>query len=156
MSEELVGWTSAPNVRGTIDIIWSCVFVVFLSTWTTLHVNVPPVKKSPLWRLQSKALLMVVGLIAPELVATCAFTELRTALTVRSHMKDLGYEDWSLAQSFFVAMGGYMLRFDGDYKPISAENFIKWQRSGIIRVDRSTDTSKGLYLPGSVVELPWI
>jgi hypothetical protein len=114
-----VGWTSAPNVRGTIDIIWSCIFIVFLSTWTTLHVNVPPVKKSPLWRLQSKALLMGVGLIAPELVATCAFTELRTSLTVRSHMRDLGYEDWSLAQSFFVAMGGYMLRFNGDYKPIS-------------------------------------
>ncbi|OBT43352.1 hypothetical protein VE00_05751 [Pseudogymnoascus sp. WSF 3629] len=156
MSEELVGWTSAPNVRGTIDIIWSCIFVVFLSTWTTLHVNVPPVKKSPLWRLQSKALLMGVGLIAPELVATCAFTELRTSLTVRSHMRDLAYEDWSLAQSFFVAMGGYMLRFNEDYKPISAENFIKWQRSGIIRVDRFTDQSKGLHLPGSVVELPWI
>lgn len=49
-----------------------------------------------------------------------------------------------------------MLCFNGDYKPISAENFIKWQRRGIIRVDRSTDTSKPLHLPVSVVELPWI
>ena len=136
MDEPLVGWTSSPNVRGTIDIIWSCIFVVFLSTWTTLHNNVPPVKKGSLWRLRNKALLMCVGLLAPEYVATIAFTELRTALTVQSHMKDLHYEEWTLAQSFFVAMGGYMLQVNGDHKPISAENFIKWQRSGTIRVLR--------------------
>ncbi|KAF2112619.1 hypothetical protein BDV96DRAFT_648871 [Lophiotrema nucula] len=143
MSKQLVGWTSSPNARGTIDIIWSCVFVVFLSTWTTLHNNVPPVKQGPLWRLRNKALLMGVGLVAPEYLATIAFTELRTALTVQSHMKDLGYKEWTLAHSFFVAMGGYMLHVSGDYKPVSAENFIKWQRSGTIRVLRSTETTSG-------------
>ncbi|KAL9610907.1 MAG: hypothetical protein Q9167_004417 [Letrouitia subvulpina] len=181
MSKKLVGWTSSPNVRGTIDIIWSCIFVVFLSTWTTLHNNVPPVKKGPLWRLRNKALLMGVGLIALEYLATIAFTELRTALTVRSHMKDLGYKEWTLAQSFFVAMSGYMVHFNGDHKPISAENFIKWQRSGTIRVLRSTDTVlrepkshsmdstsieltsapklvKALHIGshGSAVQLPWV
>ncbi|KFX92859.1 hypothetical protein V497_08823 [Pseudogymnoascus sp. VKM F-4516 (FW-969)] len=158
MSDTLVGWTSSPNSRGTLDIIWSCVFVVFLSTWTTLHINVPPVKKSPLWRLKSKALLMCVGLLAPELVATIAFTELRTALTVQSHMKELGYKDWSLAQSFFVAMGGYMLRFNGDHIPISGENFIKWQRSGAIRVLGSTETMEAIRIgsQSTVVELPWV
>ncbi len=181
MGEKLVDWTSSPNARGTIDIIWSCLFVVFLSTWTTLHNNVPPVKKGRLWRLRNQALLMGVGLIAPEYVATIAFTELRTALTVQSHMKGLGYKEWTLAQSFFVAMGGYMLNFNGDHKPISAENFIKWQRSGTIRVLRSTETVlseprshsvdsasteltsvpklvKALRLGshGSAVELPWV
>ena len=176
-----MGWTSSPNTRGTIDIIWSCIFVVFLSTWTTLHHNVPPVKKGPVWRLRNKILLMGVGLLAPEYVATIAFTELRTALTVQSHMRNLGYKQWTLAQSFFVAMGGYMLHFNGEQKPISAENFIKWQRSGTIRVLGSTETSlsepklhsvddasvemtpvpkliKTLHLAksGSPVELPWV
>ncbi|KAL8821928.1 MAG: hypothetical protein Q9191_007209 [Dirinaria sp. TL-2023a] len=140
MSENLVGWTSGSNQRGTIDIVWSCVFVVFLSTWTTLHSNVPPVKQGPLWRLRNKILLMGVGLVAPEYVATIAFTELRTALTVRSHMKDLGYKEWALTQSFFVAMGGYMADVNGTYKPISAEQFINWQRSGSIRVMRATES----------------
>lgn len=124
---------------------------------------------------------MGVGLIAPEYLATIAFTELRTALTVQSHMKDLGYDEWTLAQSFFVAMGGYMIHFNGDHKPISAENFIKWQRTGIIRVLRSVETlsSKGksfsvdststelmpaprfvkalrLGSHGPAVELPWV
>ena len=181
MSEKLVGWTSSPNTRGTIDVIWSCIFVVFLSTWTTLHNNVPPVKKGPIWRLRNKALLMVVGLLAPEYVACIAFTELRTALTVQSHMKDIGYDEWTLAQSFFAAMGGYMLHYNGDDRPISAENFIKWQRSGAIRVLRSTETAlskpksnsvdsasmeltsiprlvKSLHISshGAAVELPWV
>jgi len=124
---------------------------------------------------------MAVGLLAPEYVATIAFTELRTALTVQSHMKKLGFKEWTLAQSFFVAMGGYMLRLNGDYKPISAENFIKWQRSGTIRLLRSPVTipteptshsvdiisveltsgsklvkSHRLSSHGSAVELPWV
>lgn len=143
MNEQLVGWTSNSNARGTIDIIWSCLFVVFLSTWTTMHTNVPPVKTGLLWRLRHKALLMGVGLIVPEYMATVAFTELRTALTVQSHMKNLGYQQWTLVQSFYVVMGGYMLRFNGNHKPISAENFIKWQRTGIIRVLRSTTAASG-------------
>ena len=140
MSAQFVAWEPGPNARGTIDIIWSCLFVVFLSTWTALHNNVPPVKEGRLWRLWNKSLLMCVGLLAPEYVATIAFTELRTALTVQSHMKDLGYKEWTLTQSFFVAMGGYMLHFNGDYKPISAENFIHGQRNGTIRVLRFTET----------------
>jgi len=84
---------------------------------------------------------LVVGLIAQEYVATIAFIELRAALAVQSDMQDLAYQGWTLAQSFSVAMGGYMLHFDGDYKPISAENFIEWQRSGTIRILRSTETA---------------
>lgn len=96
-------------------------------------------------------------------------------------MQSLGYEHWTLAHSFFVAMGGYMFCINGDYKPISAENFVKWQRSGTIIVLRSSDTitdrsksqlagSAGMELTsipklakarpldsnGSAMELPWI
>ena len=143
MSKKFVGWTSSPNLRGTKDIIWSCIFVVFLSTWATLHINVPPVKKSFWWRFRNKSLLMAVGLLAPEYIATIAFTELRTALVVRSHIQSLGYEEWTLAHSFFVAMGGYMICIKDEYKPISAENFVKWQRSGTIILLRPSDKIMG-------------
>src|SRR5271156_317817 len=143
MREKLVGWTSSPNLRGTKDIIWSCIFVVFLSTWATLHTNVPPVKKSFWWRFRNKSLLMGVGLLAPEYIATIAFTELRTALVVRSYMQSLGYKEWTLTHSFFVAMGGYMCCIKGEYKPISAENFVKWQRSGTIIVLKSSSKIMG-------------
>lgn len=123
---------------------------------------------------------MFVGLVAPEYVATIAFTELRTALMVQSHMRSLGYTNWTLGQSFFAAMGGYMLYHNGEHKPISAENFINWQRQGIIRLLRSSEVVmndqkssptededielmairpvKALHLPrhGLPVELPWV
>lgn len=86
-----MGWTSSPNTRGTIDIIWSCIFVVFLSTWTTLHNNVPALKKGPVGQMQNRATLMFVGFIAPEYLTTIAFTELRTALIVQSYTKNFGY-----------------------------------------------------------------
>ena len=84
---------------------------------------------------------MSVGLLAPEYVATIAFTELRTALIVRSHMRSLGYGNWTLAQSFFAAMGGYMIQVNNVYKPISAENFIVWQRRGLIRLLSSVEAT---------------
>lgn len=127
---------------------------------------------------------MVTGLVAPEYVATLAFTELRAALIVRSSMQELGYEEWTLAHSFFVAMGGYMFYVKGEFKPISAENFIKWQDRGIITLQRPSasviggskeDTenaasvdiqmvetkptlsrARPLVSLGSAIELPWI
>ena len=143
MGGNFVRWNSGPNQRGTSDIVWSCVFVVFLSTWTTLHINVPPVRKSFWWRFRNKFLLMGVGLLAPEYIACIAFTELRTALVVRSHMQSGGYPEWKLAHSFFVAMGGYMACLNGEYKPISAENFVKWQQSGIITITRPSGLRTG-------------
>jgi hypothetical protein len=142
MVEPLVGWVKGPNTRGTSDIIWSCLSVVFISTWTTLHINVPPIKKSYWWRLGNKLFWMLTGLVAPEYVATLAFTELRAALLVRSSMHDLGYKNWGLGQSFFVVMGGYMFHVNDEYKPISAENFVKWQRRGTLMMLRPSVKNK--------------
>ena len=86
---------------------------------------------------------MAVGLIAPEYISAIAFTELRTALVVRTHMKSGGFPEWKLSHSFFVAMGGYMACINGDYKPISAENFVKWQQSGIITITRPSGLRRG-------------
>ena len=35
------GWTSSPNGRGTVDIIWQCSSTIFLCCWTVLCLNVP-------------------------------------------------------------------------------------------------------------------
>ena len=39
--EEFVTWQESPNGRGTMDIIWSCLFTVFICVWTAVHLNVP-------------------------------------------------------------------------------------------------------------------
>ncbi|KAK4958726.1 hypothetical protein LTR10_003522 [Elasticomyces elasticus] len=53
-------------------------------------------------------------------------------------------------------MGGYMFNIEGNYKPISAENSIKWQRRGIVTVARCPETIMGkasAHSVGAVVEL---
>jgi hypothetical protein len=43
-----LGYTPQPNQRGTIDIIWGCVLVLFVCVWAVLHHNVP-IKSEGFW-----------------------------------------------------------------------------------------------------------
>ena len=40
------GWASQPNNRGTLDILWSCLFTVFLCTWVMLFLNLPRLQEN--------------------------------------------------------------------------------------------------------------
>jgi len=40
-SRDKVPWQLSPNQRGTMDIVWSCLFTVFICVWTAVHLNVP-------------------------------------------------------------------------------------------------------------------
>jgi len=35
-------FVSSPNARGTLDILWSCLSILVIGTWSILHLNVPP------------------------------------------------------------------------------------------------------------------
>ncbi|KAL6830726.1 hypothetical protein J3E69DRAFT_353909 [Trichoderma sp. SZMC 28015] len=37
-----IGFVNAPNIRATMQIIWSCFSVILLCTWSILRPNVPP------------------------------------------------------------------------------------------------------------------
>lgn len=36
-----VNFVSSPDTRGTLDILWSCVFTLIACTWTIQHLNIP-------------------------------------------------------------------------------------------------------------------
>ncbi|KAK5455078.1 hypothetical protein LTS15_005798 [Exophiala xenobiotica] len=40
-TQGFVSWQESPNERGTMDIVWSCLFTVFICVWTAVHLNVP-------------------------------------------------------------------------------------------------------------------
>ncbi|KAJ9602090.1 hypothetical protein H2200_013450 [Cladophialophora chaetospira] len=40
-SKDFLPWQDSPNVRGTMDIIWTCVFTILVCVWTVVHMNVP-------------------------------------------------------------------------------------------------------------------
>ena len=56
--------------RTAAQIIWTCLSVVFLCIWTSVHPNVPNVRRSHHWALVhwDAAKITFVALIAPELM----------------------------------------------------------------------------------------
>jgi len=70
-----IGFVSAPEVRGTLDILWSCLATLVICTWSILHLNVPE-QSTPNGKLQKytrssvrlfhKIKWLFVNILAPE------------------------------------------------------------------------------------------
>ena len=72
-------WVSNAGVRGTSDILWSCILTLAACVYTAIHLNVPP-KDVGRWKfLWRKSKWVALALFAPEIVLYCAFTQLREA-----------------------------------------------------------------------------
>ncbi|KAF2627558.1 hypothetical protein BU25DRAFT_50081 [Macroventuria anomochaeta] len=128
-----VAWYSAPNYRGTWDLIVSCVLTLVICVWSALHLNVP-VETSRLRERNSRRLRWVLlGIFAPEVVVSTAFAQFLTARWLRNEIradiedrnKDKGTrssmsekervsEGWSMSQCYFAVMGGIVIE-TGDY-----------------------------------------
>ncbi|KAK3342075.1 hypothetical protein B0T25DRAFT_626451 [Lasiosphaeria hispida] len=78
------GWRSSPDTRGTGDIIWSCLLTIFLCTWTSICVNVPPLNST-------------------------AWDQLTAAKRSIQDFADIGHLGWTLRHGFFADMGGFVL-----------------------------------------------
>ena len=68
-------WVSSSHVRGTTDILWSCLLTLAACIYNAIHLNVPPMherKWRPIWR---KARWVLTALLAPEIVLYCAISQ---------------------------------------------------------------------------------
>ena len=104
-------WTSSPNQRGTFDILWSCLFTVFVCCWTVVHPDITPPGSSVLHRFLDRLTSLVLAAIAPEIVAYAAFTDFSMAMSTAAALsKDAVIQQkWSLTHSFYAEMGGFCL-----------------------------------------------
>ncbi|KEQ73746.1 hypothetical protein M436DRAFT_45031, partial [Aureobasidium namibiae CBS 147.97] len=116
-------FVESPNVRGTLDILWSCLGVLLLCTWSIQHLAIPNQCRPRSMRqrinkffveLGIKLRWMLVTLIAPELLCGVAAEEwlsaCRSAKSISQRAKDDGV-DWTSSHGFFAQMGGFRLRF---------------------------------------------
>ncbi|MCJ1460479.1 hypothetical protein MMC28_010861 [Mycoblastus sanguinarius] len=124
------GWMPAPNGRGTIDILWSCLSTIFLCVWTVIHLPVPyyrgePSRLSESWKpplkkkiLQSRLVPALISIVAPEAVVLTAYKDWWMAINITrkySGRPDSSGE-FSLVHGFFLNMGGFCLRSpNGNY-----------------------------------------
>lgn len=119
-----VGFVNAPNIRTTMQIIWSCFSVILLCTWSILRPNVPPELKTEglrqaiykkLFLLLRKVYWAGVMLIAPEFLTT--FTTKKMLGTRKNNVKleELAGKkiEWGLSHTILADMGGIVVDFSG-------------------------------------------
>lgn len=122
-NETFSGFVSGPNARSTLSIVWSCISIIILSTWSILHLDVPAhvtpktfgqsICRSVylLWR---KIFWMGLKLFSPEFAATGCARKIFATRSNSAELQRLARIDgviWSLTHTILVDMGGIALRF---------------------------------------------
>ena len=104
------GWTPQPDGRGTMDIIWSCAFAMFLCSWAILCLNVPGPDDTSLGMFHRRLWLTALAFLGPEFILQIALGQW---LSARRSVKDFhasGYTQWTMSHAFFADMGGFVLQ----------------------------------------------
>jgi len=103
----LVGWTSAPNGRGTLSLLWSCLSTTFLCTWVVIH---PRIHIRRLHRTLHNIVLALKTVIAPECIAAESVQEwLQARRIVRQCAQSIN-GDFKIVHAFYLGMFGVRYR----------------------------------------------
>ncbi|KAJ7761222.1 hypothetical protein DFH07DRAFT_740361 [Mycena maculata] len=91
--------------RTLFHIIWSSLTTIFLCTWVSLHLNVPPPRQGFQARVWRKLRMMLFALIAPEVMLGFAARQyfIASRFTTREYCV-------SPTHAFFIVMGGFVTR----------------------------------------------
>ncbi|KAL6909213.1 hypothetical protein GGI43DRAFT_394861 [Trichoderma evansii] len=120
---EGANFVSSPEVRGTLDILWSSLAVLLVCTWSILHLNVPvqsvpatkwqKYKRSTL-RALSKSKWMLFNVAAPEWSLGKAWSDYCSVSSCMEEFKAFADKDgvkWTRMHSHFANLGGFAIRF---------------------------------------------
>lgn len=113
----------SPNARGTLDILWSCLAVVVLCTWSVQHLNIPPQIRPANWKQKcvraidhtwTKFKWMVFNMLAPEAPFAQAVNGIICGQRLKEPFDRWKKEDnveWTLAHTELANMGGFVIAF---------------------------------------------
>lgn len=126
------GWVSQPDGRGTFDILFSCLFTVFLCTWVSLHLNVPAVHETYWQQFRRKCRWAIQAIMAPEFVLGFATGQKVEAKRSVVSFHEKGYKKWTLRHGFYANMGGFHLKTRESTRtfPINAKQLLWLVKEG--------------------------
>ena len=101
------GWIGQPNTRGTIDLLWTSLFTIFVCTFTMLCLNVPAPNEKWHHVTRRKIFWMGLAITGPEFVLTAASGQWGRARDSVKAFRRSGYPNWSIRHAFFADMGGF-------------------------------------------------
>ncbi|KAK0731727.1 hypothetical protein B0H67DRAFT_640078 [Lasiosphaeris hirsuta] len=85
-------FVTSPNVRGTLDILWSSLFTIIACTWSVQHPNVPEQLINPWHDLEN----------ARRIHESASFQKC-------AHQDGV---EWTFLHSYFANMGGFVIQGD--------------------------------------------
>ncbi|PSN62719.1 hypothetical protein BS50DRAFT_474757, partial [Corynespora cassiicola Philippines] len=114
-------WRPEPTERGTFNILSTCVLTLVLCVWTSLHLNVPEHGKVSKQKW-NKTLWLFVGLFMPEVVASIAFDQWRSARKLHLEMSKILDSRLPQDPPHYALMGGFAFDTSGMKLSILPEN----------------------------------
>ncbi|GKZ55575.1 hypothetical protein AnigIFM49718_000652 [Aspergillus niger] len=117
-------FVTAPNTRGTLQILWSSLFTILACTWTVLHLNVPEyvpkpeIKDFKNWlewmvdKYQHPTKWFLLTVFAPEIPFAKYWDDQVRAHSLFYHYEAVfGKRNWTRTHVLFANMGGFALRY---------------------------------------------
>ncbi|KAL6914087.1 hypothetical protein FSST1_011847 [Fusarium sambucinum] len=112
-------WVDSPNIRGTFDILQSCILTLIACIYTALHLDVP-VKTAWHELLRYKLKWTAITLFAPEISLYMAADQLQQAWSLKSKLRtlqtrcssDQEHIEIDMTYAFFIVMGGVRANVD--------------------------------------------
>lgn len=116
------GWTSSPNERGTIDIIWNSAFTMFLCSWSILCMNVAGPTDTPWLLFRRKLWLTALCFLGPEFTFVTSAGQWASARQSVRDFEAAGIEGWTITHAFFADMGGFILHTRCGFPPFPVDS----------------------------------
>ena len=127
-----VGWVDESPGRGTLCLIITCLFTIFLCTWVVIH---PRVCKRPLLRRLHKVALFLKTIIAPEFIAVEGLQEWSQAQRMVNDCGGLTGEGLKLAHAFYIGMLALRYRTPRGERVIWSNQYTWLLQQGLIDWD---------------------
>ncbi|KAF8657422.1 hypothetical protein AX16_002219 [Volvariella volvacea WC 439] len=140
--------------RTLFDILYSCIGVILLCTYISMHHNIPDQNDS--WRkvMWMKIRTTLYALIAPEMVIMWA---IRQRIMAGKIVQENNHRGWTMTHGFFVQMGGLVQHIDGVYRVAGVTNpqnrSVDWKSMKIPHIPEKEikDRGKGDLLAKAIV-----
>ncbi|KAH7351251.1 hypothetical protein BKA65DRAFT_583594 [Rhexocercosporidium sp. MPI-PUGE-AT-0058] len=82
------GWTAGPQVRGTFDILWTCLSTLALCVWTAVHPNIL-CTTSQRHAFVIRLGIMLVAIVFPKIIISAAWRQLKSSQMLRAKINSL-------------------------------------------------------------------
>jgi hypothetical protein len=122
-----VNFVSSADKRGTLDILFSCLFTLVACTWTVQHLNVPEQRegRDPGWlgnikwtlkRAWTSTKWMLITVLAPEYLLAKGLSDRQAVDSSITKLQKIAAKHgvpWTRVHSQFANVGGFVIKVDG-------------------------------------------